>query len=100
MVGVYSVRHDGRSVVRLDGWVDGWVGGVGCLSVIWAEQRAEAVVSVGRITVTVKLLPYCDKQTTTARTTSTRMVSARKGGRGRLRAGRGRTNGCKALARR
>lgn len=82
MVGVYSVRHDGRSVVRLDGWVDGWVGGVGCLSVIWAEQRAEAVVSVGRITVTVKLLPYCDKQTTTARATSTRMVSARKGGGG------------------
>lgn len=77
MVGVYSVRHDVRSVVRLDGWVDGWVGGVGCLSVIWAEQRAEAVVSVGRITVTVKLLPYCDKQTTTARTT--RMATARKG---------------------
>lgn len=80
MGGVYSVRHDGRSVVRLDVWVDGWVGGVGCLSVIWAEQRAEVVVSVGRITVTVKLLPYCDKQTTTARTTTTtRMSTARKG---------------------
>lgn len=53
------------------------------MSVIWAEQRAEegaeeeAVVSVGRITVTVKLLPYCDKQTTTARTTTTRMRTRR-----------------------
>lgn len=55
----------------------GWV--VGCLSVIWAEQRAEeAVVSVGRITVTVKLLPYCDKQTTTARTTTTARMAMRK----------------------
>lgn len=60
------------------------------MSVIWAEQRAEAegeaVVSVGRITVTVKLLPYCDKQTTTARTRTTttrtrmrRMETARTG---------------------
>lgn len=33
MVGVYSVRHDGRSVVRLDGWVDGWMGGLAALGV-------------------------------------------------------------------
>lgn len=71
----------------LDGSLGGWV--FGCLSVIWAEQRTEAegegeaVVSVGRITVTVKLLPYCDKQTTTARTTTRtrmrRMETARTG---------------------
>jgi len=75
---VDGMAWQGRRIECREQWV---VGGIAlrcsCLSDIWALALAlyqlgeagragglvgRAVVSVGRITVTVKLLPYCDKQ--------------------------------------